>query len=279
MAGTSLYNYDPSVGAAVFFAILFGIIAFIHTYQFIRTRTWFLIPFVVGGYFELAGYIGRTLSAQETPNWTTGPFIMQHLLLLVTPALFAASIYMELGRIILLVHGEKQSIISRTWLTKIFVAGDIGSFLAQAIGAGSMAGRTKSAINTGQIIILCGLVLQIVFFLLFIITAAIFHLRVRSRPTRKLVSDPAIPWQKHMFALYGSSLLILIRCAFRLVEYAQGRDGSLMSHEIFLYFFDSVLMLGTMVIFAVVHPSEVNALLKGNGAKAVRKLVSVYRMV
>ncbi|KAH8665194.1 RTA1 like protein-domain-containing protein [Tricladium varicosporioides] len=276
---TNLYNYYPSVGAAIFFAILFGIITSIHTYQLIRTRTWFLIPLLVGGYFELAGYIARTLSAQETPNWTIGPFIIQHLLILVAPALFAASIYMELGRIILLVHGEKQSIISRKWLTKIFVGGDIGSFLAQAIGAGSMAGHSQSAVHTGQTIIICGLVAQILFFFLFIATAAIFHLRIHTRPTQKLLSEPTIPWQKYMFALYGSSFLILIRCLFRLVEYAQGRDGSLMSHEIFLYIFDSVLMWGTMVISAVVHPSEINALLKGDGALAVRKVVYIYRMV
>ncbi|PMD43750.1 RTA1 like protein [Hyaloscypha variabilis F] len=274
---TDLYKYSPSVGAAVFFAILFGITTLIHTYQIIRTQTWFLIPFLVGGYFELGGYIARTLSAQETPNWTIGPFIIQQLLLLVAPALFAASIYMELGHIIQLVHGERRSIISRRWLTKIFVAGDIVSFLAQC--AGSMAGSSQSAVHTGQTIILCGLVAQILSFLLFVHTAVIFHLRVRSRPTRKLLSEPAIPWQKHMFALYGGSVLILIRCVFRLVEYAGGRDGPIMSHEIFLYIFDSVLMWGTMVTFAVVHPSQVNALLIGDGAKAVRKVVSVYRIV
>lgn len=63
-----------------------------------------------------------------------GPFIMQTVLLLVAPALFAASIYMQLGRIILLVHGEKQSIVPRRWLTKLFVIGDVVSFFAQAIG-------------------------------------------------------------------------------------------------------------------------------------------------
>ena len=147
------------------------------------------------------------------------------------------------------------------------------------LGAGSMAGHSQSAVHTGQTIILCGLVVQILFFLLFIVTAAIFHLRVRSIPTQKLLSEPATPWQKYMFALYSSSFLILIRCVFRLVEYAQGRDGSLMSHEIFLYIFDSVLMWGTMAISAVVHPSEINALLKGDGARAVRRVVFVYRMV
>jgi len=139
-----------------------------------------------------------------------------------------------------------------------------------------MAGRTAAAINRGQTIILIGLVLQVVSFLFFMVTAAVFHLRLRRTPTQKLLSEPGIPWQKHMFALYITSLLILIRCVFRLVEYAQGRDGALMTYEVFLYLFDSVLMLGTVLVLILVHPSEVNALLKGNGAKVVRNVVNLY---
>lgn len=61
---------------------------------------------------------------------------MQSLLILLAPALFAASIYMVLGRIILLTDGESSSIIRARWLTKIFVAGDVLSFLVQS-GGGS----------------------------------------------------------------------------------------------------------------------------------------------
>ena len=54
---------------------------------------------------EYIGYIGRAISSEQTPHWTLGPFIVQVVLLLVAPAFFAATIYMELGRIILLVDG------------------------------------------------------------------------------------------------------------------------------------------------------------------------------
>lgn len=47
------------------------------------------------------------------------------------------------------------------------------------------------------------------------------------------------------------------------MEYAQGHTGHLLQHEWFLYVFDACLMFGVMVVFNVVHPSEVNALLKG----------------
>lgn len=84
---------------------------------------------------EVIGYIGRVLNTNEEPGcWTMGPYIMQSVLILIAPALFAASIYMILGRIILLTEGEHHSLIRRKWLTKIFVFGDVASFMLQSSG-------------------------------------------------------------------------------------------------------------------------------------------------
>jgi hypothetical protein len=74
------------------------------------------------------------MSSAESPNWTVPVYSLQTILLLVAPALFAASIYMELGRIILVTDGESHTVIRKRWLTKIFVVGDIISFLMQAAG-------------------------------------------------------------------------------------------------------------------------------------------------
>lgn len=83
---------------------------------------------------EWIGYIGRALGHKETPNWTLGPYILQNILLLLAPALFAASIYMVLGRIIRITGGQAHSLIRCNWLTKVFVIGDVVSFLTQASG-------------------------------------------------------------------------------------------------------------------------------------------------
>ena len=88
------------------------------------------------------------MSANESPNWTLGPYVMQSTLLLVAPALFAASIYMELGRVIHLVKGEKHSLVRVNWMTKIFVAGDVLSFLMQASGMSSPVFRTSMRMLT-----------------------------------------------------------------------------------------------------------------------------------
>lgn len=134
LAGFKLYRYDPSIAAAVIFIIAFTLTTLLHGYQMIRTRTWFFIPFFIGGIFEFVGYIGRAISATQSPNWALGPYIIQAVLLLVAPALFAASIYMELGRIVQMVDGDKHLFVRRTWMTKIFVCGDVLSFLMQSSG-------------------------------------------------------------------------------------------------------------------------------------------------
>ncbi|KAF9886428.1 hypothetical protein FE257_011460 [Aspergillus nanangensis] len=260
------YKYDPSMPAAVIFIILFGVASAAHTYHLIRTRTWFFIPLVIGVWFEFVGYIGRAMSSSESPNWTLGPYIMQSTLLLVAPALFAASIYMELGRIIYLVKGEKLSIIRVSWMTKTFVAGDVLSFLMQASGAGLMVTEAR---KTGENVILGGLFVQIIFFGFFLFSAVLFQKRIGRHPTPES-ADTYIPWRKHLFALHGSSILILIRSIFRVVEYIQGWDGYLLSTEVYIYIFDGLLMWFVAVIFVVIHPSQVNCLL-GRGSMMTTK--------
>lgn len=129
-------------------------------------------------------------------------------------------------------------------------------------GGGIMAGRTLSALHLGEHVVIGGLCAQIIFFGFFMIVTIMFDYRIRKAPTAQSLST-AIPWQKHLQALYGASCLILVRSIFRVVEYVQGNDGYLLRHEEYLYVFDSVLMFGVMVLFNVIHPSEVKALLRG----------------
>ncbi|CAG7962619.1 unnamed protein product [Penicillium salamii] len=254
------YTYYPSMGAAVVFIILFAIVTILHTFHLFRTRTWFFIPLVIGGYFELVGYIGRAMSSQQSPNWTLGPYVMQSTLLLIAPALFAASIYMELGRVILMVKGEQLALVRVSWMTKIFVAGDVLSFLMQASGAGLMVTGSDGSASTGQNVIIGGLIVQIVFFGFFLISAVIFQRRLNGNSGAAAVASQ-FPWRKHMAALHSSSILVLIRSIVRVVEYVQGESGFLMQHEVFIYVFDGLLMFALMAIFLAIHPSEVNYLL------------------
>lgn len=251
------YRYHPSLAAAVIFMLLFFSTTIFHIYQTGRKRSWFLIPFIIGGIFESIGYIGRIMSSHN--QYTLGPFIMQSLLLLVAPALFAASIYMILGRIIRLTDGERFCFIRPSWMTKIFVAGDVISFFAQGAGGGIMSGKAANAQNLGKTIIMVGLWIQVVFFGFFVIVALFFQRRGRAHLQ---AISATVPWKRYMYALYATSGLILVRSAFRIVEYTQGNAGYLLRHEVFLYVFDGLLMFAVMVIMNVIHPGDIAPMLK-----------------
>lgn len=84
-----------------------------------------------------------------------------------------------------------------------------------------MASGSLDAVHTGEKIIIGGLVVQILFFTCFVVTAGIFHARLVRVPTGKSMQVYQL-WQRSLYSLYAGSVLIWVRCVFRLIEYAQG---------------------------------------------------------
>lgn len=200
-------------------------------------------------------------------------YILQALTILLAPALFAASIYMVLGRIIRLLDAAHLSLVRVTWLTKIFVAGDVLSFAAQGIGGGILSSAdSKTSQDLGNTVILVGLGIQVVVFGLFIITTILFHLRIAKQPTAKSFSVTT-DWKGMIWVLYASSGLILVRSLFRMIEYAMGWDSVLMQSEVYLFVLDGVLMVLVGIMFLWWHPGKVLIGYKETGTKGNGGLV------
>lgn len=284
--GYYLWLYIPSKPANIIFVALFALATTLMIWRSIQARTRYSIPFVVGGLctsmlycpiftndflitmltyaVQTIGYIGRVLCVDHTDK--LGPFVLQSILILVAPALFAASIYMTLGRLIHSVNAERHSMIRLRWLTKVFVAGDVLSFLLQGGGGGLQASASTSDI--GEKTILGGLFLQIIIFGFFVVMSATFHVRLSHWPTEESIRSSA-KWQRVMIVLYSTSFLILVRSVFRVVEYAMGRDAYLIQHEWPTFVFDSALMFITMVIFGWWFPGNFFTQEKRKGWDAV----------
>ena len=47
-----LYRYHPSMAAAVTFMLLFMATTLIHTYQMVKKKAWYFMPFIIGGICE-----------------------------------------------------------------------------------------------------------------------------------------------------------------------------------------------------------------------------------
>lgn len=182
------------------------------------------------------------------------PYIIQNFFILVSPALFAASIYMTLGRIMRSVKGEHYSVVRITWLTKTFVLGDVLSFMVQGGSAGLMF--NSKTVKLGENVVLAGLFIQIISFGFFFLSAVIFQRRMRNGPTRESYMIDS-SWEQNLYMLHTVSILILVRSIFRVVEYIQGQSGYSLKHEWTLYIFDSVPMLIVTVVFFLRHPGSI----------------------
>ncbi|VUC25930.1 unnamed protein product [Clonostachys rosea] len=254
--GYPLWRYIPSLPAAAVFVAVFSILTVAHAWKMVRHSMWFCIPFFVGGFFEIVGYVGRAVAHNATGELI--PYVLQSTFLLLAPILFAASLYMTLSRVIRAVDGAHCSIIPPRWLTVIFVAGDCISFIVQASGAGLriMAGQGKSNINPhlGSYIIVGGLVFQIIVFGIFIFTGVRFKLLFQKDP--KAIRTGRTPWKKILYMLFMTSAAVMMRNIFRVVEYAMGSDGYLFTVEWGVYAFDASLMTITMALFWVWYPSQ-----------------------
>jgi hypothetical protein len=202
---------------------------------------------------EVIGYGARATAHDRTDALM--PYIIQNLFILLPPALFAASIYMTLGRIIHSVNGAHLSIIRPTWLTKLFVAGDIFSFVVQGGGGGMLANGNGKNLKMGENMILGGLGIQVVMFGLFALTAILFQIRIRKSPTTESYNVD-VRWESYLVMLYMVSALIMTRSIFRVAEYVMGSDGYLLENEWTLYVFDAVLMFGVTVVFYWRHPGD-----------------------
>ncbi|KAH7186099.1 RTA1 like protein-domain-containing protein [Fusarium flagelliforme] len=239
--GYALWLYLPNVPAAVVFAILFALGTTAITCKCLEPR-----------HVETAGFIARATARDKTDELI--PHVIQSVFILVAPALFAASVYMTLGRIIRSIQAQPLSIIRVRLLTKLFVMGDVLSFALQSGGASMMA--TSDDPKMGENMIIAGLLVQIVVFGIYVVTSVIFHYRVRTqRPN--VYANFGNNWEKLLVMLYIISALIMVRSVFRVVEYVGGQDGYLLKHEWTLYVFDALLMFATVVIFAWRFPGPV----------------------
>ncbi|KAJ5792978.1 uncharacterized protein N7503_008956 [Penicillium pulvis] len=242
------WNYVPSLPAAVIFMLGFLALTGLHTWKMIKTKTWFCIPFTIGGIFECIGYLGRCIAHGNTT--TMGPYILTNMFTLLGPTLFAATIYMTLGRLIRAIHAERLSVIKITRLTKLFVWGDVISFLVQGNSSTlSVLGYPGWA----KVVVIIGLAIQLISFSIFWITSFVLERRIRRSPTLESLHT-TVPWKKFLYMLYAVSTLIIIRSAFRVVEYVLGDTGYPLEHEWTLYIFDTVPMFVVMGLFYMWYP-------------------------
>ncbi|EXJ59891.1 hypothetical protein A1O7_04038 [Cladophialophora yegresii CBS 114405] len=242
-------HYVPSVPAAIAAGLIFAILTIAHLAMMVKStpRRKFTIAFMIGGTCEVIGFFTRAASHYHVDSLAL--YLVQVLLIVLSPILLAASVYMFLGRLITAADGERYAPIKRKWMSKVFLLGDWLCLQVQSSGV-SWLGNAKSvsAIQGARDVVLAGLALQIVFFIFFLSVAGTWQARVRHLALWQRCKESGLPLGRILLSLYLIGIIMVARNTYRLAEYAQGEDGYLNSYEWPMYCFDAILMAAVMAI-------------------------------
>jgi hypothetical protein len=124
----------------------------------------------------------------------------------------------------------------------------------------------------GEKIVIAGLALQVATFIVFLVASIDFHIRMNRKTASSLADSTFSSWKKMLWILYSVSTLILLRCAFRLIEYSMGNAAYLTAHE-----WPCTYLLSAIVLITNISTNTVN--LKGSADIFSTSLVYVFDMV
>jgi len=143
-------------------------------------------------------------------------------------------------------------------ITRIFVGCDILSCLIQAGGSGiaSSGNWTGNSAKVGTNVLIAGLSTQVATFVWFLAIVWRFSMKTRGKGVEVLAADAPVGWREVLHAIYASSALILVRCVYRVIEFALGIDGYPFNHEWVFYVFESLPMLPAISVFCIYHPAR-----------------------
>nr|XP_018266536.1 uncharacterized protein I303_00511 [Kwoniella dejecticola CBS 10117]OBR88694.1 hypothetical protein I303_00511 [Kwoniella dejecticola CBS 10117] len=196
-----------------------------------------------------------------------GVYVGTTLLTLLSPCAFLANDYIILPRLARWLDAEEQLFMPASRVVKTFVWSDVVTFLLQAAGGGMSAMQSEGSQKAGLYIALVGLVIQCVSFMLFISLASIWGYRVRrtskwtSKPTNSQGFTVTLrrmeDWRIILYAVLWTGLGIMIRCIFRVIEYAEGFDGNLRTTEWAFYVLDALPLFLAISVWAFVWPPTI----------------------
>lgn len=258
MSDSNYFGYTPNLPANVVGAAGFGVIAIIQLVLGIHTKEkWAAITGVISAVQEMVSYIGRSILSQNsniTPLWS-----MQLVLTVIAPVYMAAGLYYQLA-VEVQIFGHQYSPIKPILYNAIFTVCDVAAFAVQAGGGGYIAahiGNLSDQIK-GEDIVLAGMAFQLFMMTIFIILAVYVNYKIFSDDPANWNPEYAENRQRPLFKFWPFSIAIsmtflYIRTVYRIVEVADGWNGTIYRHEIWFLIFDGLMILLGMVPLCLVH--------------------------
>lgn len=179
-------------------------------------------------------------------------------MLLLGPTFMAATMYVALARVGVFCK-RTDLLLSRGRCSKLFVIGDVICLLVQIGGLGLRVTTSTSLQNTGRVVLVVVLVLQMLLTVLYLGSVASFRAKVYNLDG---AAQPQAKWERYLVVLMVSSGCLILRNLVRTVEFAQGPNGFVAVHEVFVYVCDGLPMVMMVGLLLVVHPGQVKKKMK-----------------
>lgn len=255
----SVYGFQLTLWVGIVFSTIFGIEALLHLGLLAYHRHFpkFMWIAVLGATGETAGWIARAYSAPHI--FDRNAYLAQIVCLILSPAFISAVNYVGFQNV-MDSFGHTWSRIPRKWYVLGFVTGDICSLIVQAVGGAlSAQAETDAQADTGKAVMIAGVSIQVA------VTAPfmLLYIDYNFRRLRQWAKDKTHKReQAHrkvetLNAVIGiSTLFVLVRCIYRIVEMSDGWKGYLAVNEIYFDILDALMMTFAIGIFVPFHPGR-----------------------
>lgn len=217
----TLYGYYPSLPGNSLFAGIFGTCCIMQFMLGVKYHVKaYAILVILGCLGEAIGYIGRIM--MHSNPWSSTAMSIQMLLLIISPSLLAAALYLTLKHLIIYL-GPQYSRMKPELYTVVFITCDALGFCTQLVGGAIEAvSHTKNIKNIGNIIMIVGIVFQAATMAVCGLLGIDFTIRLIKSRKDEGGSPRWVPLPKssRAFRFYVccsiiSFIAILIRCVYR----------------------------------------------------------------
>ncbi|KAK4865527.1 hypothetical protein LT330_009315 [Penicillium expansum] len=254
-------EYVPSLAGNAFYLALFAVLLVAQLVLGIRYRTWGYLGGLFGGIvLEIIGYAGR-VQMHYNP-FLFNPFLEYLICLTIGPAFISASIYICLGRIVV-IYGENISRLSPRAYTIVFIVCDVVSLLLQASGGAvtsiadaDQPDMAQAGINT----MIAGLSFQVASLAIFMAFCLDFAWKVyrnqhELNPDTHLIDlRNSIKWKAFLVGLALATITIFTRSAFRVAELQGGFHSSLANDEVVFMILEGAMLSIALLSMTILHP-------------------------
>lgn len=208
------------------------------------------LPLIFGALMELGGYLSRIISIHNT--FASVPFVVGTVLLLIAPIMMNASIYFLFEKMLKCLNVLDTSCVAlfmrNSVMVKFFIVADVIFFFLQAAGSEILAKDT--VVDSGRLVVLIGLVIQMVTLLMFLFVQLNFTFRYKKYSKDDFYLKIDYKWKYLNHFLLSATVLLLLRTAQKFAEFLQSRYFFFYKYEWFLYVFDALPMFLILVLLS-----------------------------